>query len=121
MFIKDAVKRLNDLMQFLRFKAKQEYDLKRGQLKQITPEEEKISENVLFTEQTEMKFFKLINVLVKNSEQNMKLLKLLKQPLNDYLYQIVAMNISKAADDPEMYKHYDEVKDRIRNLLARID
>jgi len=73
-------------MKYLRFKAKQEFDLQRGQLKEMTEDEHAISDNIVFTEQTEKKFFKLLNVLVKNSDHNLILLKKIKNEMSDYKF-----------------------------------
>jgi len=40
----------------------------------------------VFTDQTEKKFFKLLNVLVKNSDHNLGLLKKIKNEMTDYKF-----------------------------------
>jgi len=56
--------------------------VKKREMKQLK-DEFKVHVNVRFTEKNESKFFKLIGILVKNSDQNLKILQRFKH-LQEY-------------------------------------
>lgn len=73
MFIKDAGVRMQAIMEYSSFTMKQQRYLETNQiskLRELMQNKCKYNQHIEFNEQTEMKFLKLINILVKNSEEN---------------------------------------------------
>ena len=54
-------------------------------MKDVPDEEKSLSDNIPFIEKCEQKFFKLLQVLVKNHDDNKKKLKKLKDPIEAHL------------------------------------
>ena len=57
-------------MDYMNYKALQEYDLEKGKKPRIMSEYEKISDNIRFDNVNEQKFFKLLIALCKNCDEN---------------------------------------------------
>ena len=83
-FLPLSAKRLQAIKSYRFIKAKQEYLISKEKLKDVPDEEKGLSENILLNEKCEEKFFKLLQVLVKNHDENKKKLKRLKDPIEDH-------------------------------------
>jgi hypothetical protein len=74
-FVNCAAQRLNRVFEYRSTKATKEFDLERGKLKKQTVEElmeeDRIHPSVEFTNQTELKFFKLIKC-ISDKEDSVK-------------------------------------------------
>jgi hypothetical protein len=84
MFIPLIGERLKEIMRYVQYKARQEMEIARGKLKEIQADEN-LPDNIRFDEDCEKKFFKFINVLFKNSDENFAKLKKQRETINDYL------------------------------------
>ena len=134
-FIDDAGARLNALLEYIRFKAKQEYGVEQVNLKKkdldALLKQKNISPNVVFTDKNEIKFFKLLGLLVKNSEENQGRLKPILKYMKEYREAVVESHIQRCTRQLESdrdsskeqhrhaarsIKHYSEVAARIKSL-----
>lgn len=90
----------------------------------------RLPDNVVFTEKNELKFFKLLSILLKNCEENLNQLKKIKGKLADYLNEVVISNIEKHQQDKEDakaeydssqaqqgIKHHSEVKEKLKTMI----
>ena len=77
--------RLTAIKNYKFIKRKQEYEISKEKLKDVPDDEKGLSENIEFIEKCEQKFFKLLQVLVKNHDDNKKKLKKLKDPITEHL------------------------------------
>jgi len=135
-FIKDAGTRLEALLEYMRFKAKQEYGvgrsrksdslrLKKKDLDDLL-KQKSISANVVFTEKNEVKFFKFLSLLVKTSDENRGRLKPVMGYMMEYREAVVESNYEKFTRQLEsdrgdrqaahLKKHYQEVGKKIKSL-----
>jgi hypothetical protein len=129
-FIKDAGARLDALLEYIRFKAKQEYGVGRACLKKQDLDDlirqKSISPNVVFTEKNEVKFFKLISLLVKTSDENRGRLKPVMKYMTEYGDTVVESKIERFTRNFEsdkgdrqaahQVKHYTAVSRKIKSL-----
>ena len=76
--------RLTAIKNYKFIKRKQEYEISKEKLKDVPDDEKGLSENIELIEKCELKFFKLIQVLVKNHDENRKMLKKVKDPISEY-------------------------------------
>ena len=72
-------------MKYMSYKALQDYDLEKGKKPRIIADLEKISENILFDNVNEEKFFRLLIALCKNCDENIAMFKKIQTPIEDYL------------------------------------
>ena len=122
--------RLAAIKNYKLIKKKQEYLISKEKLKEVPDDEKGLSENIEFIETCEQKFFKLLQVLVKNHDDNKKKLKKLKDPIVEHELLIgadFAVLDQKVKDgtansyDKQSIKHILEVRDRIKNLAKIYD
>ena len=111
MFItKIAGPRMKTIIEYVKFKEKQDYLAEKGKLIKFDLEYEpekarwhlegveaasKIPQNIIFNEKNELKFLTLISILLKNCEENLNLLKKIKTTLNDYINDVVTLKVEK--------------------------
>ena len=74
LFIRTAGDRLSELTRYVAYKARHEQEISRGRLTSV-PENERLPDNIKFNEECELKFFKLLAVLVKNCDENLQKLR----------------------------------------------
>ena len=127
-FIKDAGARLEALLDYMRFKAKQEYGVGRSRLKKKDLDEllkqKRISANVVFTERNEVKFFKFIALLVKTSDENRGRLKPVLGYVREYREAVVESSLDKYTRQLEsgdrqaahFVRHYQELNKKLKSL-----
>ncbi len=85
-----------------------------------------IPDNIILTNEafsTEIKFFKLMTILIKNSEENMKLLRSIGKSLNEYFPQVILMYLAEyeESNNVRMKELYLEIKELIKSLLKFMD
>ena len=124
-FIKSAGNRIEALMRFCRYKATQDpasEKVKRPQL-EAARDQISISDNIQFAPGNELKFFKLLLVLYKNSDDNIKMLKRVQQPLDDYLTNFVAGYCAKYKEEGNKQKgeQYELIRESLGQLKAHFD
>ena len=103
LFIRTAGERLSELSRYMAYKQRHEMEIFRGKLLTV-PDNEKLPDNIKFDQEGEIKFFKLIAVLVKQSDENLQKLRGIKGPLTDYLENTLSrlcMVYSTAEDKSE--------------------
>lgn len=107
MFIKEiAGQRLDNLIEYSLFKAKQIFEkdkqcIKKYKINELASQQ-KISDNILFTDKNETKFFNFITTLVKNSDENLTSLKKIRKSLEDYLLLINQPYLTKYQREVDM-------------------
>lgn len=122
-FIDSAGKRIKILMQYMRYKKLQNYDLEKGKKPRKMAEFESISSNIVFDDVNEKKFFRLLIALCKNCDENVNKIKKIEEPLNEYLIDFVAGFCDQYKEEGNKRKneHYTEIKENIRALSKYFD
>ena len=85
-------------------------------------EAKQISESVLFDDQTQSKCFKLISILVKNCQENIKVLKSILKPMEAYLKEDILVDWNKAQEEKNKdgIAHFTEIKEKLKGLILLV-
>lgn len=99
-------------------------ELARGKLKEVQADEN-LPDNIRFDEDCEKKFFKFINVLFKNSDENFAKLKKQREVINDYLegplQRWCLQYNTENPDDVYWFDHYMAIREKVKNLVKLIE
>ena len=123
-FIKGAGLRIEMIKAFTKNRDEKNYYLETNQIARLKElmEAKQISESVLFDDQTQAKCFKLISILVKNCQENIKVLKSILKPMEAYLKEDILVELNKAQEEKNKdgIAHLTEIKDKLKNLIQLV-
>jgi hypothetical protein len=100
-------------------------ELMRGKLKEVQADEN-LPDNIRFDIECEKKFFKFINVLYKNSDDNFAKLKKQREVINDYIEGPVnrfclKYNNDETEDGKYYFEHYMGIREKVKALVKLIE
>ena len=91
-------------------------------LKLEKPDEPIPHPNIVLTQANEKKFFKLLVSLCKNCEENTRFLKYNKEIFKEYNAEVIQhCDDYREENNEEMFKHYNEVKEKLKALSNHMD